>query len=267
MLSSDGADCSMVRQNEGMAVEIDGGEVPGDWQARLTETVAAQIRHHREAKRPRKWSAERLSTECAQLGYPIPRAVISNLENGARESVSLAELLVLAAALDVPPASLLFPVGHSEDVEALPDQRWSTIEAYLWLIGEGIDRGASYRAESILIAAEREHAELVARILDADRGLAVAAAPGGEPSAAMDDLGRQLSSDLIVLNQIRSSRHLLIESGVPATMPALPARVAELLDQMPRSGRDRVTRDAIWSRLQPALLPGVRTLHEPADRS
>ena len=90
---------------------------PTDWSAKLTRTVAGQVRRYRDA---RGMSAQQLADACEKLGYPIPRSVIANLESGRRESVSLSELLVLAAALHVSPPALVIPVDTTADVEILP---------------------------------------------------------------------------------------------------------------------------------------------------
>lgn len=116
-----------------------------DWQARMTRAVAAEIRHWRET---RKLSAQDLANRCAELGLAIPRPVLSNLENGRREAVSIAEVLVLARALEVPPILLISPVGRRETVEMLPGQEaLSPWDAACWISGtarlrdqpEGVD--------------------------------------------------------------------------------------------------------------------------------
>src|SRR6266516_5250756 len=71
------------------------------WQKRLTRSIAREIRRHRRAL---GLSAQKLADRCEQLGFAVPRSVIANLENGYREALSVAELLVLAFALDIPPA-------------------------------------------------------------------------------------------------------------------------------------------------------------------
>jgi len=75
-----------------------------DWQQWLTCAIAAEIRRHRIGH---KMSAQKLADRCEQLGFAVPRSVLTNLENGHREALSIAELLVIAAALGVPPARLL----------------------------------------------------------------------------------------------------------------------------------------------------------------
>jgi transcriptional regulator with XRE-family HTH domain len=81
-------------------------------------------------------SAQQLAEACGKLGMEIPRAVLANLENGRRATVSAAELLVLAEALSVPPLLLLFPLGHADEVEALPNRRDAPHVAAKRFIGE-----------------------------------------------------------------------------------------------------------------------------------
>jgi len=80
--------------------------------------IAQEVRRHRDAQ---KISAQQLADRCTDLGLPIKRSVIANLETGHRETVTVPELLVLGAALNVSPALLAIPVGRSESVEILPE--------------------------------------------------------------------------------------------------------------------------------------------------
>ena len=59
-------------------------------------------------------SAERLAQVCSEIGYPIPRNVIANMESGRRTSLPLVDVIVLAKALETNPISLIFPVGYIE---------------------------------------------------------------------------------------------------------------------------------------------------------
>jgi transcriptional regulator with XRE-family HTH domain len=61
--------------------------------------------------------------------------VIANLENGRRETLSIAELLILAAALDVPPIMLIAAVGHEAHVQILPGVEETTWRARGWILG------------------------------------------------------------------------------------------------------------------------------------
>lgn len=63
----------------------------------------------REARKARAWTQGRLADELAQLGAPMDRTTLAKIEKGQRE-VRLEELIALAAALDVAPIYLLFPI-------------------------------------------------------------------------------------------------------------------------------------------------------------
>lgn len=81
-------------------------------------------------------SAQDLADETERLGLPIGRSVLANLENGRRTTLSVAELLVLARALRVPPLVLLFPIGQVEEVELPPGDKVTTWIASQWFAGE-----------------------------------------------------------------------------------------------------------------------------------
>lgn len=81
-------------------------------------------------------SAQQLAARCADLGMEVPRAVLANLENGRRPLVSVAELLILAAALEVPPVTLIAPIGHQPTTELLPGVDIPTLEAAEWINGD-----------------------------------------------------------------------------------------------------------------------------------
>ncbi len=67
---------------------------------------------------------------------PIARSVLANLESGRRDSISVAEILVLARALRVPPALLIVPLGREETAEILPGRQVATWPAFMWLGGD-----------------------------------------------------------------------------------------------------------------------------------
>ncbi|MFE2866446.1 helix-turn-helix domain-containing protein [Embleya sp. NPDC059259] len=62
--------------------------------------LGAQVRHYRKE---RGMTAQQLSAACTALGADVPSSVISNLETGRRASFGVAELPVVARALDVAP--------------------------------------------------------------------------------------------------------------------------------------------------------------------
>ncbi|WP_327268771.1 helix-turn-helix domain-containing protein [Streptomyces sp. NBC_01218] len=102
------------------------------WTERYTQTVAAEVRRHRER---RGMSAQDLADACAKLGVPIQRSVIANLENGRRASIGVAEVLVFAAALDVPPGVLMSPVGQTAEVEIFPGEMEDPYSVIQWIAG------------------------------------------------------------------------------------------------------------------------------------
>lgn len=81
-------------------------------------------------------STQQLADRTAELGLPIQRSVLANLENGRRGSVSVAELLVLAAALDAAPVDLLYPVGLEEQIEMLPGRMTDSLGVVSWFCGD-----------------------------------------------------------------------------------------------------------------------------------
>jgi transcriptional regulator with XRE-family HTH domain len=103
------------------------------WAARITRAIAGEIRQRRKA---RGMSAEDLAAACADLGMPIPRSTLADLENGRRASISVAEWLAIAAALDVPPVMLLCPVGTADTAEVLPGTEAPVFRAAQWVAGE-----------------------------------------------------------------------------------------------------------------------------------
>ena len=56
--------------------------------------------------------------------------------SGRRETVSVAEVLVLAAALGVSPIELMCPVGFDEQTEMLPGRMMDPLAAMRWFTGE-----------------------------------------------------------------------------------------------------------------------------------
>lgn len=101
------------------------------WDAELVRRVGEAAKTARGGK-----SAAWLSAETDRLGYKLSTSVIAKLDSGHRGSVlSVPELLILAAALEVPPLALLFPKLPDGPVETIPNQPQSSFDAYLWAAG------------------------------------------------------------------------------------------------------------------------------------
>ena len=89
-----------------------------------------------KAARKGKYSAEQIADQCAELGHPISRAMITNFETNRKQSLTVAELLVIAMALGVPPVALIYPGLPDEVVELVPGQEVRTFQALAWFSGD-----------------------------------------------------------------------------------------------------------------------------------
>ncbi len=89
---------------------------PRDWGEEQAHRTALEVRRLR-GKRTAQWLAERTK----ELGYPLTRAVISDIEVGRRRYVTTAELIVLAAALNTSPVCLVYPGPYDTVVEVIPN--------------------------------------------------------------------------------------------------------------------------------------------------
>lgn len=178
-----------------------------DWSARVLRTVVGEVRRHRIA---RGMSHQQLADECARLGHPrLQRAVINNLENGRKRDVSVADVLVLAAALEVAPAALVFPAGYAAEVEYLPGRTADPLEAADWFTGTGAE-------EDSALALARRHRDLERRIRGVyrriwEQGIAEQRY-GLELEDAEAEAGRAMARELT--NQLHELRQDMARAGL-----------------------------------------------------
>lgn len=140
------------------------------WSDDLHRRVAAAIKRARGGR-----SAQWLADETGRIGYPISRAAIANYESGRKRGLDLSELLVLAAALDVPPLVLLFPELPDGAVEGLPGITTTSWEAATWFTGERgsiLSDNRPQSAEYDLVRAVRELFAQFKLLADAHRWVA-----------------------------------------------------------------------------------------------
>jgi transcriptional regulator with XRE-family HTH domain len=105
-----------------------------NWELDLAGRFGAAILARRKAL---KMTAVQLAAKTKELGYPISRVAISKIENNQRAGkVDVAEVLVLAVALEIPPALLLFPGYPDDDVNLTPRISGTGSEAVQWISGE-----------------------------------------------------------------------------------------------------------------------------------
>jgi hypothetical protein len=109
-------------------------EPANDWVERHAHLIAMAVRDNR-TKRSTQLSAQQLADKTAELGVPVSRTVIADLENGRRRYVTTTELLAFAEALSVSPVDLLFPGGEDQQIEILPDVFMTKSEASLAFSG------------------------------------------------------------------------------------------------------------------------------------
>lgn len=186
------------------------------WPDRLTRTIAGEIRRYRTE---RGLSGQDLADKCALLGMPIHRSVLANLENGRRPSVSVAELLVLAAALEVPPLLLVLPVGRQQSIEILPGLTIDTWEAARWWEARGVlryipDLGAALGPEldeDVALIHGHAHQEVLYRLRLMHASLehatiAVSELLGEDGAASMlDQMNKGVRGLVLALRDVRIS--------------------------------------------------------------
>ncbi|WP_337110167.1 hypothetical protein [Prescottella equi] len=105
------------------------------WDEEMVLRIAAAVKTLREEHTP-KLSVAKLSDRTAELGYPMSRTVIADLELGRRKKLDVAELVVLARALNVPPVTLIYPDMPGGMVEVWPGYEAPSIRAAQWFSGE-----------------------------------------------------------------------------------------------------------------------------------
>jgi transcriptional regulator with XRE-family HTH domain len=105
-----------------------------EWSVRVAAGIGKRVARYRARA---DLTASMLSERCRDLGLPLDRNVIAKLENGHRQSVTVDEVYVLAAALDVPPVQLLAGVGDEETAEILPGRHVPAFRGVQWFTGEG----------------------------------------------------------------------------------------------------------------------------------
>jgi hypothetical protein len=88
---------------------------------------------------------------------------LANFESGRRPTVSIAEVLVFARALNVPPLLLVFPLGQEESPEVLPDESAPVWAAAQWFTGESdrLPGDTKTTSDTGVVRLYRDHDRLV----------------------------------------------------------------------------------------------------------
>ncbi len=211
-----------------------------DWPTRVARLVAREVRRYRERQRP-KMSVQKLADKTDELGMLIPRSVLANLESGRRDTISVAEVLVLAAALDVAPIDLICPVGFDQQTEMLPGATMDPLSAMRWFTGEWkLDVHDGIRTMRTPGSGERSSANLLkyhdqllskldseeAKAREALRAVADAVgeeADGSARAAARDLMIRVEEWREFIREPLRQTRTEMRERGMQ--LPDLPADI------------------------------------------
>lgn len=134
---------------------------PDHWPAAFTARIAQEMR---EARKAAGLTMGEVAQGCADRGLmEITEQSVKNLESGRKASMTIADFVVLADVLRVPPVTLLFPLGTSATVEVLPGREISTWDALAWFTGETpIDQPAPEGTARDVLDVFRNHGDLVA---------------------------------------------------------------------------------------------------------
>ncbi|MEU5542075.1 helix-turn-helix transcriptional regulator [Streptomyces sioyaensis] len=198
-----------------------------EWVDQVMATVAGEVRRRRKEL---GWSAQDLADKCEEIGHPIPRNVIANMESGRRSNLPLVDVMVLAQALNTPPICLVYPVGYVDDVQRLPLQdSTSPLDALRWFTGEETDLGA----DDDMLRYFRAHHAAQERLRSARRDEEYAryhaqTAPNADRKAeALRSQARAAETAYNAENRLRRVRAFIEEEGVkpPFLWPDLAAAI------------------------------------------
>lgn len=82
-------------------------------------------------------SAQAVADKTIEIGFPITRATVSKIENGNRGGkVEVAELLVLAEALAISPAALMWHDAPDAESRVLPERHTKAGQGFRMFTGE-----------------------------------------------------------------------------------------------------------------------------------
>ena len=185
--------------------------LPMPWEDRFVDQVAAAMKRARGRR-----SARKLSEETDRIGYHRSKQVIGKLDSGGRD-LRVAEFLVFAAALDVPPALLLFGGYPDGVVEYLPGRESTSKQAVDWFSGAGHlptgPHGEPTRGNTgtDLVAAVARHSEMTAKCID----LAAMVRAGDVAEGFAAERREQLITELTGLSMQINDLKSILEGETP----------------------------------------------------
>lgn len=135
------------------------------WPDEVTTRIASEIKRLRVEVLD--VSGQWLSDRTHELGHRVSRSTISEIESGRRKSITIADLVILAAALDTVPIALIYPGPYSQDVRALPKLQVPQIWAVRWFSGDLKSRSEvpfDDKGHSVQIPRPAEYSENLRRL-------------------------------------------------------------------------------------------------------
>lgn len=182
------------------------------WQLEWSERIGRAVQTRRKEL---GLTGEQLAKRTRALGYPISRVAIGKIEsNGRTGKMDVAEVAVLAAALNIPPVMLLYPGLPHARYRDLPYSEHTALDALLWHTGEALgyngfdssDPAATQTAAQPLNLARTLHQS------EQERRTAVAAIEASRTTQEVQFLERSAQQQLRIRDQIVSMMQTL---GLP----------------------------------------------------
>ncbi len=135
-----------------------------DWAAEITSRIGGEIKRLR-GKRSGQWLSDRTD----ELGQRVSRSTISEIETGRRKSITVTDLILLAAALNTTPVALVYPGPYMEPTRFTPNQEVPEIWAAQWF--SGLHRSVSHLpfaegAETLEVSDPEEYTANMKRLRD-----------------------------------------------------------------------------------------------------
>lgn len=162
------------------------------WQLELAARVGKAVKMRRRAL---KLTAQQLAQRTAALGYPVTRVTISKIESNVRAGkFDVAEWLVLAQALEIPPALMLFPDYPDGPVQTLPGNEAKSVAAAWWVSGTHALTGGNVGVD--LVALVDQHADLTWELRHLDGELLTQMIAGGDSKQVRDEAEEALKRQI-----------------------------------------------------------------------
>lgn len=103
------------------------------WPQSLAQAQGRAVQHYRERAGMKH---DELAKRLRDIGQPMQRTTLINIEQGRRKTMSVPEMFALGYVLDVPPVMLMVPLGLEAKVELLEGHWVDSWQALGWISGE-----------------------------------------------------------------------------------------------------------------------------------